>query len=302
MSNQDDSDSTYVPFWAWPNVLSLDAVAVGLLWLMIFTFQFCGRMLHLFELGIVGLSIWMVYTADRLLDSAGLDHEKPHSLRHRFHSEHRKQLRLAWFSALVLNTGLVVNFATESQLRWGSAAIAIVIGYVMSVQLSTPSARWIPKELHAGMVFSFGVSLVAWSEMDPFDFAPLLISTLMAGFLFATNCLSIACWEQEWDRHQNFDSSVTRCPIVHRLLPTLIFIQATVAVCLFASGWLPLLVTLCLISSNFLLMGLSLLHRDRWFGKRSDSVAPGSVRFRVALADATLVIPPIVFATAQTVV
>lgn len=301
MADQDDGASAHVPLWAWTNVLSLDAVAVGLLWLLVFTCQFCGRVPAPHEMAIIGLSIWMVYTADRLLDSARLDLGKPHSLRHRFHFQHRRFLGIAWFLALSINTGLIVHFASEPQLRWGCAAIAIVIAYVMGVQLSTASAKWIPKEMQAGIVFAFGIGLVAWTEIDPSGFFPLLISTLMAGFLFSTNCLAIACWEREWDKNQNFESWVSRWPVVHRLLPALIFIQATVAVCLLALGMLPILVASCLITSDCLLMGLVLLHRDRWLGNGADSAPPGLVRFRVALADATLVIPPIAFATAGTV-
>ena len=124
-----------------------------------------------------------------------------------------------------------------------------------------------------------------------------MISTLMVGLLFAANCLAIACWECESDRHQNFESLATRSPTVRRWLPFLIFIQAIFASCLFAFGLLPFLVASCLISSDVLLMGLVLFRDDARAENEAPSPPPERLRFRVALADVTLVIPPIAFAS-----
>ena len=171
-----------MPLWSWANVVSLDAVAVGLLWQLLYTTQFCQRFPAVYELAIIGLSIWLVYTADRLFDAIRLDRTRPHTFRHRFHAAHQAQLTTIWFVALAVDTLLIVRFAHESQLRWGCSAIAIVVAYVTGIHLIRNASSWFPKELQAGMLFAFGVSLPAWSEISANGFVALLASVLMTGF------------------------------------------------------------------------------------------------------------------------
>lgn len=280
-------------------MLSLDAVAIGLLWQLVFTTQFSHRMPAAYELGIIGISIWLVYTVDRLFDSKRLDLSKPHAMRHRFHFQHQKTLSLVWFVGLVADAYLIVKFADESQLRWGFAAVAIVLIYVIRVQTSTvpvagptASAMSIPKELQAGIVFAFGISLPSWAESNSAASLPLIASTLMAGLLFSSNCLAIACWERDWDSHQGFHSSLLRFPSADRWLPAILFVQIAIVMGLFLIGILPLLMACCLIASSLLLMSLLVFHRGRVSGLGRESTPSTIVQSLVTLADVALVIPP----------
>jgi hypothetical protein len=274
------------------NSVSLDAVVVGLLWMTVFTVQFCRRLPSVNEMAIIGLSIWLVYTVDRLFDSLRLDHQRPHSLRHRFHFRHRKILSVVWFLALAIDTALIVLFASESQLRWGCSAIAIVVAYVCGVQLTRHPVPWFPKELQAGMAFAFGVSLTAWSECGRQDFVALLLSTLLAGMLFTTNCYAIACWERDLDSDQRFSSWVTEFPESGRWLPAALIGQMILVSFLIAFGLLPWFTGLCLTASELLLF--SLVMKDRELTDPSSRLNQSTVlagRFAL-LADAALVVPP----------
>lgn len=300
--SRSDGSRVKIPWRWWANAISLDAVAVGVLWNFVFTFQFCDRWPAIYEPAIIGLSIWLVYTADRLFDSLRLDTDCPHSLRHRFHFANRRWLVLIWFGVLLADTAIIVGFANENQLRWGCAAIALVVAYVSGVQWLVRSTKWFPKEFQVGAVFAFGVSLTAWSEANQMAFIPLLVSTLMAGVLFAANCLAISEWERELDASQQFDSFSVRFPWVRKSLVVAMLVHAAIAVVLFAAGILPALVVACLVASDTLLMLLVLVNRQ----SVGDPVVPGDGLIRadafVALADVALLVPPLVWTIAGKVV
>ncbi|WP_182867681.1 hypothetical protein [Stieleria mannarensis] len=286
-----------VPAWAWANVLSLDAVSVGLVWLFVFTDQFCHRSPSGYELAIIGLSIWLVYTADRLFDSLHLDTAQSHTVRHRFHFRHRKTICVVWILALALDTAVVVSYATESQLRWGCAAIATVLAYVVSVQFVKDAVGWFPKELRAGMVFAFGVSLNAWVEVAPEELIALAVSVAMIALVFTANCVTIAALESDMDRVQNFDSWVLRSPFAARVLPTALGLHALVVAGLGVADVIPGILAFCLIASDGLLLSLgrTLSSPMRCGGAQA---RPGPW---VTLADLALVFPVVVFSGVATI-
>ncbi|WP_145389368.1 hypothetical protein [Stieleria neptunia] len=300
--NHAEDDSAIIPPWAWSNVLSLDSVAVGLVWLLVFTDAYCGRQPLWYEFAIIGLSIWLVYTADRLFDSIRLDTRRGHSIRHHFHFRYRKPLCLGWFLALSLDTALVVAFASDDQLRWGCAAIAIVVAYVASVQFPRNSARWLPKELQAGLVFAFGVSLNAWSEGSSGDSGSLLVAVLMAAMLFTANCLTIAMLERDLDRIQAFDSWVLRAPGTANALPAMLILHALTAAVLVAIDSISPGIGFCLIGCDVLLWGLGVAGSANVTQRSADRAGFVSTGRLVALADVALVVPPIVFWAARSVV
>lgn len=294
---REKSRKTSFPIWAWANVFSLDAVLAGLMWHYVFTMQFCERSPDFYEYAIIGLSIWLVYTADRLFDSLRLDISRPHSMRHRFHYEYRTGLWFSWLAALLVDTTLIVCYASETQLRWGCAAIAMVICYVAGVHCAPKMNSWLPKELQVGLVFSFGVALTAWSEIEIGSVVPLLISTLMAALLFAANCLVIANWECQMDLSQNFRSFALRFPVTMKRLPLAIVLHSIAALLLFYAHFLPAMVFGCMIASNALLSILCLANRDiRSPGRHG---IPQHASALVPLADVALVLPPLACAAAR---
>jgi hypothetical protein len=295
------ADKMKVPWWSWANILSLDAVAIGLLWQWVFTVQFCRRYPTLPECGIIGVSIWLVYTADRLFDSLRLDRDRPHTLRHRIHLEFRNPLVAVWVAALAVDVTLVLSFASTTQLRWGYVAVAVVLAYVAGVHASRPARVWIPKELQAGMVFALGVSLTAWSQSSGGESSVLLLSTLMAGILFASNCLSVACWERELDRSQGFDSWVTRHPGCPRWLPFALAGHLVLSVAMLLTQLLPLFMASCLIASDLFLLLVWVASRGREDAVRSRPLSITSASPLGVVADVAIVIPPMLWVVADPV-
>src|SRR5688572_15126780 len=98
------------PIWLLPNVLSLDAPVIAVLWQ--------GFLVAVFDTPItlaarvsLGLAVWAIYIADRLLDTrepqAGAT-----TARHAFHSRHR--LSMSWLLAAVI---LFASWAALFQVR-----------------------------------------------------------------------------------------------------------------------------------------------------------------------------------------
>ncbi len=286
-----------VPWWAWANVLSFDAVAVGLLWQLAFSIQFLGRRPTLPECGIIGISIWLAYTADRLLDSATFDERRAHTLRHRFHFEYRNAIASVWMLALIFNVALIWNFAEPSQLRWGMLATATVIAYGLGVHVVSP-IRWFPKELRAGLTFAFGVSLSTWAGHAG-DVASLLLATLMTGLLFAGNCLAVACWEKRLDAQQGFESSVSRYPRLQGWLPRAMLAHLFLSALCCVAGAFPMLVGMCLIGSDLLL--LVVISR---LGVEQSSLPESATVTRPLgiLSDIALLVPPVIVVSARLMV
>lgn len=284
-----------IPIYAWANVLSLDAVAIGVFWHFVFTLEFCHRTPATYETAILAMSIWLVYTADRLFDSLSLDRGKPHTLRHRIHAVYRLPLVAVWICVVSINTALIASNASEVQLRWGFAAVAAVLVYVAGVHLAGELGRLIPKELQAGGVFAFGVSLSAWSEAGSQDAASVFIATLMAGLLFAANCFLIALWEQDLDRSQNFASWVTRDPTAGRWFGISLIAHTILVLMLYVVGRLPAALAVCLVVAAICLLVLSIGTGENQGRRSVDPSASLGINLRGLFADAALFLPPLLW-------
>lgn len=80
-----------IPWWFWPNVLSLDAPIVAVAWLWIFSADWRVDALNPAFFGVLAGMIWVIYVADRWHDSRRRD---PLELgeRHDFHRRNGRWL------------------------------------------------------------------------------------------------------------------------------------------------------------------------------------------------------------------
>lgn len=294
MNQDEETFRLQLPACSWINLLSLDAVMVGVLWLLLFTQQYLDRLPSLAEVGVIAISIWLAYTADRLLDSLKLDIAKPHTMRHRFHFMHRNKLVTAWLAGLIVNTFLVVSFATSEQLRCGYLVIALVLAYIIGVHVpmrGRSSRARIPKELQAGLLFAIGVSFVAWSGWSDLteSWTSLVFSTLTCGLLFAANCYVVAAAERDLDQAQGFASfSGGTSPMDTSWLPRLILAHLLISSSFAWMQLIPLPIGVCLVISAVLLLATSLgLPTAQPSAKRVDFRAIGMA------ADVALLVPPL---------
>jgi hypothetical protein len=147
------------PVWLWLNLLSLDAPIVALVWQ-----NFLARIypVALYPAGrcALGLTVWAIYLADRLLDvrDSAPDAETP---RHNFYRRYR---RFAWMLlATVLCADLLVTFLwlRPAVFANGLLVAAGVIVYLGVFPLGRIRGAW--KQPAAAILFTIGVFLVAWT-------------------------------------------------------------------------------------------------------------------------------------------
>lgn len=191
-----------MPWWLWPNVLSLDAPLVALVWhaagAQAFAVPFSGLTAWLLV-----SSVWMIYALDRLLDGRGGPGKTPETQRHAFHRRHQRGFAACLGGGLILNAVLLL-WVDAPLLRFGVGLLVASGGYGLMVHCLRRS--WLPKELVCGGVFSVGVMGSLPIESFPWGGVSLF------AVLCTANCLVIACGEVGIDRRSDALAGPQRWP------------------------------------------------------------------------------------------
>jgi len=171
--------------WLWPNLLSLDAPVVAVLWQVFF-----ARCFHVpiepAAVVLLLLTVWLIYAADRTLDARKGD---CHSPRHEFYRRHWKTLLPVWCAALALAAWLAVEWLPARLFLRGAILLGVVAVYFGLVHLGR--RRW-PKEAAVGVLFALGASLIAWNRVQTAADAATIL--LFSGLCWM-NCVAIEKWE-----------------------------------------------------------------------------------------------------------
>jgi len=178
-----------VPFWLWPNLLSLDAPIVAVLWQGFLAYRFSLPLRPSARL-VLGLTVWAIYLLDRLLDV-----RKPASLhepaRHRYYRRHSNLMTALFAVVLAADALIAVLSLRPTLLGDGLIPLAGVLIYMATFHLSSRSIR-IPKEVAAAILFTAGTFLTAWATLP-------CTSLAWAAFAFFVLCLAniiaIEAWE-----------------------------------------------------------------------------------------------------------
>ena len=152
------------PLWLFPNLLSLDAPLVAMAWLYVFA-KTWRLGYHPWEAyASLGLAVWIIYVADRLLDASLAGGTKAAlEPRHRFHVANQRYFRIAMVIAGLIAVALVVTrmpMATYKYLLLGGVMVAGFFGLSM---LSSQDPDEVPhtKNIFAGITFAFGTAMTA---------------------------------------------------------------------------------------------------------------------------------------------
>jgi hypothetical protein len=173
--------------WLWPNLLSLDAPLVAVLWQILFARCFQVPADALAALLLL-LTVWLIYAADRTLDAWKGDR---HSARHEFYRRHWRTLLPVWLAILVLTGWLAAVHLAPGLFLRGVLLLAVVGIYFALVHGGILRG---PKEAAVGVLFALGASLEAWGKVKtPADAATIL---LFSGLCWM-NCVAIQRWEDE---------------------------------------------------------------------------------------------------------
>jgi hypothetical protein len=259
------SEEHPAPLWLWPNLLSLDAPLVAMLWQGFLAYRFsiplrpAGRL-------VLGLTVWAIYLLDRLLDA-----RKPppnvEPARHRFYRRHSK--RMATLLALVLAADALIAILglRPAILREGVIPLAGVLVYLATLHCAGQRIK-IPKEIAAAILFTSGTFLTAWATLP----CPGLVWAALGFFILClANMIAIEAWE--W---RELPVSAPH-PCTRWLARTYLF-------------WVPVAVIVCVLAG-----------RNPWYASIAVSAGACAVLFwigrrlpleaRRALADGVLLSP-----------
>ena len=196
--------------WLWPNLLSLDAPLVAVVWQFFFVRCFHGRV-NAVSSALLMLAVWLIYAADRMLDAWSTPATLP---RHEFYRRHWRAVLPVWSAGLALATWLAWTRLPAELFERGSVIAAAVGLYFVLVHFLRPGHRLKPvppggdnvphawhrlqpvnagsKELAVAILFALGASVAAWGAID----SPADIETIaLFSCLCWINCVAIEQWE-----------------------------------------------------------------------------------------------------------
>jgi hypothetical protein len=182
-----------IPLWLWPNILSLDAPMVAVLWQFVFDKSF-GVPIDSVALAVLGMCAWLVYASDRILD--GLHDAPPpdETPRHRFYRVHCAWI-LPWMAAVSAITLWLSLARLQTVLFQSYSILALaVLVYLVIVHLSPRIVKTIfPKEMMVALLFACGVCTPALIE--PTASSLIFAALLMFSAVLWINAAGIEHWE-----------------------------------------------------------------------------------------------------------
>jgi hypothetical protein len=174
----------------WPNLLSLDAPIVALLWQLLFVRCFHGSLGSL-PAALLAVAVWLIYVADRTLDAwRGVTEQT----RHEFYGRHWRAVLPIWIAALGGGTWLAWS-RLPGRLFFEGAVVGFCTGlYLAAVHLAPGLLRREgSKESAVAVLFGLGASLAAWPGVQT---TSDVLAILLFSCLCWMNCVAIDDWER----------------------------------------------------------------------------------------------------------
>jgi len=186
--------STSSPLALW-HLLSLDAPTVAALWTC-----FLARAAHVSIPAALPaamfLAVWLVYAADRLLDSRHLLSHRHQNLneleaRHLFHFRHRRV-----FLAIMPVAGVAITALLPELLRATLSLYLVEASLLLGwfILVHTTRSR-LPKELVVGLYFA-AAAFTPTLVRRPRASAEMLLDAALFAVLCMLNCLFIHAWQR----------------------------------------------------------------------------------------------------------
>ena len=179
-----------IPLWLLPNVWSLDAPLVAVAWQALLA-ESTGTPLRLVARVILFLTVWLIYIADRLLDTRQPALE-PEPERHQFYRVHRRAAYVTAAIILAVDAVLILLELLPAVFRTGLLTFAGVSLYFFILHGMSIS---FPKEAAVAILFTIGTFLVAFTRTNQ-PVLNLLPAAVSFCFLCLANLLAIEYGER----------------------------------------------------------------------------------------------------------
>lgn len=216
------SRSRNSPLVLW-HLLSLDAPAVAVAWTW-----FAARLTHTAVPAAtciaMGLAVWVLYAADRLLDTRSLDPMSDpgeFEARHFFHHRHRRAFGFGIVAATVGLALLLPRLAPDA-IRLYLTEAALMAGYFVLIHAAPSRAGrrqvMLPKELMVGPFFA-AATFIPTVARNPGLRLALAPDAMLFAALCCLNCLFIYAWEHPQPKaHWTTNRAVPRLSMLASLL------------------------------------------------------------------------------------
>lgn len=276
------SEHQTIPWWLWWNILSLDAPAVSIVWALLFAYTRGTRLTFADEI-VLSLTVWAIYTGDRLLDGWKAKDHKALQQRHLFSAMHRTPLACLVILAVASGLWITAEYLAPAETSAGALLGVVVALYMAGIHAADRRMeRFVSKEVVVGVLFAFGSTLPVWSQSAGLSWGGWASLGLFA-LLCSLNCLSIECWENS----RSEDVWLKRPPLVRWANARINYIALALAASAIAIPFLLRSKTLSrpeLFAVSLAALLILLLNRNR------RRLSPEALR---VLADAALVVPPL---------
>ena len=223
-----------IQLWQWPNILAIDAALIAVLWQLGLA-SVLDVEIGWAASGVLGLSVWLTYVADRLYDVRLREQVILFSLRHQFAKQYHQTLWRVWFVVLATDLLLAMQL-TAMQLKNGSLLLIFSLLYtILNQKLST---YFFPKEICVALIYASGV-IIFMPVAYPLGFFGVF------ALLCLLNCLMIAAREKVIDAKMRIQS-VTHL-IAEGWLSPLALLGAALAIWRGGELWVGLALSLGLL-------------------------------------------------------
>ena len=185
----------YSPLAIW-HLLSLDAPSVTAVWTVFIAY--CSHVaIPWSETSAVFLAVWIIYAADRLLDSHPVValHTNYLEERHHFHRYYRRAF-LACIVAASIALAFLLRFVNRRDLLLYALLGALLSAWLLLIHIQ-PLLRVdlrLPKELAVGVFFAAAVCVPTVARAPNWELA-LLPCSFLVYVVSALNCFCIYAWE-----------------------------------------------------------------------------------------------------------
>ncbi len=182
--------------------LSLDIV-LGAIFFLAYLEKYYQVQLSLNVYFALGSAIWLIYTADHLIDARSV--KIPSNERHLFHQNYFRQL--VFFGGTILMLSLMnIYFLDFEIIKNGSLLAAICVGYLLLVYLF--KRLWM-KELIVALAYAFGIFLAPISLDESLDWIDVVLISQLA-FVALLNLIVFSYYDFMNDHKDGFNSIVLR--------------------------------------------------------------------------------------------
>lgn len=223
----------------WPNLIGIDSPLVAVSWQWLFARAFAVEIPVLFHL-ILGLCVWWIYLADRLLDSIRAGNVAAATSRLRFTKRNfGKFLGASVLIGLADGYLILRNFPWEL-IRNGLAVSGLLaLYYLFRFRSKGRLAGLIPREILCGTVFAMGCGLIVFTlGSRALPYLHFLPAVGLFALICSTSCILISIWERNADLANRDHSIAMDYPRLRPVLDFALNLLIILSACMiFLSDW-----------------------------------------------------------------